>query len=74
MSLSPPPTPTLEVTMAATTPDRWSVNRAAWVAKGRPADPNDPHWASVLDEMARREAEAADPTLRRPVTPLVVLR
>lgn len=24
------------------------ARRAAWVAKGRPADPTDPHWASVL--------------------------
>lgn len=29
--------------------DTFSELRAAWVAKGRPADPADPYWATVLE-------------------------
>lgn len=30
--------------------------RAAWVAKGRPADENDPYWAATVAEVARKAA------------------
>lgn len=40
------------VTMTSSTTaheaDEFLSLRAAWVAKGRPADPTDPYWASVL--------------------------
>ena len=32
--------------------DNFSELRAAWVAKGRPADETDPYWASVLAAQA----------------------
>jgi hypothetical protein len=40
-------------------------NRAAWVAKGRPADPADPYWASVLVRQAEAQAEAEERRARQ---------
>jgi hypothetical protein len=35
--------------------------RAAWVDKGRPADPTDPYWASVLAALATPVPVWVDP-------------
>lgn len=53
--------------MTTTATDSFLADRAAWVAKGRPADPADPHWAGVLAAEADRLAG-----VRHLVTPLVV--
>lgn len=42
--------------------DEFTRIRGVWIAKGRPADPTDPYWASVL-------ASIDQP--RTPATPLV---
>ena len=35
--------------------------RAEWVAKGRPADPADPYWASVLASQAQPRPTWVEP-------------
>lgn len=39
--------------------------RQAWIEKGRPADPTDPYWASVLKSQSA-------PSERKFVAPLVI--